>query len=91
MLKKLLPKLIHYLSSVQHGFVQERSRVTQLLSVLHDMSASLDADEEIDVAYLDFSEAFDSVPHIGLLHKLSLFGIQGSLQTCFTKYLYSRY
>lgn len=76
---------------MQHGFVQERSCVTKLLSVLHDMSESLDAGEEIDVVYVDFSEAFDSVPHVGLLHKLSLFGIQGSLQACFTNYLYSRY
>ena len=91
MLKKLLPKLIHYLSSMQHGFVQERSCVTQLLSVLHDRSISLDVGEETDVVYLDFSETFDSVPHIGLLHKLSLFRIHGSLQAWFTNYLFSRY
>ena len=90
-LKKLLPKRIHHLSSMQHGFVQGRSCVTQLLSVVHDMGASLDAGEEIDVVYLDFSKAFDSVPHIGLLHKLSLFGIQGSLHAWFTNYLSSRY
>ena len=76
---------------MQHGFVQGRSCVTQLLSVLHDMGASLDAGEEIDVVYLDFSKAFDSVPHIGLLHKLSLFGIQGSLYAWFSNYLSSRY
>ena len=71
-LKKLLPKLIHHLPSMQHRFVQGRSCVTPLLSVIHDTGASLDAGEEIDVVYIDFSNAFDSVPHIGLLHKLSL-------------------
>ena len=90
-LKKLLPDLVHLLSDLQHGFVQGRSCVTQLLSVLHDVGASLDAGEEIDVIYLDFSKAFDSVPHRRLLHKLSLFGIQGSLHEWFADYLTSRY
>ena len=90
-LKKLLPDLVHLLSDLQHGFVQGRSCVTQLLSVLPDVGASLDAGEEIDVIYLDFSKAFDSVPHRRLLHKLSLFGIQGSLHEWFADYLTSRY
>ena len=51
--------------------------LTQLLTFLHDLGASLDAGNEIDVIYLDFSKAFNSVPHGKLLHKLSLFGIQG--------------
>ena len=52
--------------------------------------ASLDAGDEIDVIYLDFSKAFDSVPHGKLLHKLTLFGIQGPLHAWFTDYLNSR-
>ena len=76
---------------MQHGFVQGSSCVTQLLSVLHDMGASLDVGEEVDVVYLNFSKAFDLVPHLGLPHKLSLFGIQGSLHAWFINYLSSRY
>ena len=49
------------------------------------------AGDEKDVVYLDFSKAFDSVPHGRLLHKLSLCGIQGPLHAWFTDYLTSRY
>ncbi len=45
-LRKILPELIHLLSSVQHGFVRGRSCVTQLLRVLHDLGTSLDAGDE---------------------------------------------
>ena len=67
-----------------------RSCVTQLLSVLHDLGSSLDTGDEVDVIFLDFSKAFDSVPHGRLLHKLSLLGIQGFLHAWFTDYLSSR-
>ena len=89
-LRKLLPEVIQLLSKLQHGFIEGRSCVTQLLSVLHDLGAALDAGEEIDMIYLDFSKAFDSVPHRRLLYKLSLFGISGPLHIWFTDYLTSR-
>ena len=89
-LRNLLSKLSHLLTSAQHGFVRGRSCVTQLSPALHDLGTSLDAGDEVDVVYLDFSKAFDSVPHGRLLHKLSLFGIQGPLHAWFTDYLHSR-
>ena len=89
-LKKLLPDLIQLLTSLQHGFTPGRSCVTQLLTVLHDLGSFLDGGDEIDVIYLDFSKAFDSVPHCRLLHKLKLFGIHGLLHAWFTDYLSSR-
>ena len=36
-------------------------------------------DKQTDVAILDFSKAFDVVPHKRLLHKLDFYGIQGSI------------
>lgn len=78
-LDKLIPNLLELLSPKQHGFVPKKSCVTQLLTVLHDLGKTLDAGQESDVLYLDFSKAFDSVPHNLLLHKLSLYGIDGPL------------
>ena len=52
--------------------VGNRSCVTQLLGVLHDIGKSLDNNRQVDVLYLDFSKAFDSVDHAILLQKLQL-------------------
>ena len=62
-LKKLLPELIHVLTPLQHDFIPGRSCVTQLLSGLHDLASSLDTGDKVDVVFLDFSKAFDLVPH----------------------------
>ena len=75
---------------MQHGFIQGRSCITQLLCVPHDLGALLDAGEELDVVYLDFSKAFDSVLHRRLLHKLSLFNTGYALHSQFKDYLTSR-
>ena len=74
----------------QHGFILGKSCASQLLLVLHNMGSSLDTGDELDVVYLNFSKAFDSVSHGRLLHKLSLLGIQGSQHAWFTDYLSSR-
>lgn len=77
-------------TSCHRGFVPRKSCVTQLLTALHDLGKTLDAGHESDVLFLDFSKAFDSVPHNLLLHKLSLYGIGGPLHRWFSDYLHSR-
>jgi hypothetical protein len=55
------------LHSQQHGFRAGRSCITQLLDVVHNIGKALDCGKEIDMIYLDFSKAFDSVAHDKLI------------------------
>jgi len=48
----------------------------QLASVVEDISHNLDQQKQIDLIFLDFCKAFDTVPHHRLLLKLSSYGIQ---------------
>ena len=45
---------------------------------------------QVDVAILDFSKAFDVVPHERLLQKLSHYGIRGNIHAWITSFLKDR-
>ena len=50
----------------------------------------MDHKEEVDIIILDFSKAFDTVPHRRLLQKLEVYGIHGSLLKWIESFLVSR-
>ncbi len=79
------------INKVQHGFLRNRSCITQLLGVLQDIGKNLDRNKQVDVLYLDFSKAFDSVDHGILLHKLQMHGMNGTLLQWFENYLNERW
>ena len=66
-------------SEAQHGFVPGRSCATQLLSQLEDWTNYLDDGNPVDIVYLDFRKAFDSVPHVRLINKEASYGVNGLL------------
>ena len=58
------------LSLEQFGFLEERSTTTQLLTMLDDFYNELQKNKSIDIIYVDFSKAFDTVPIELLLNKI---------------------
>ena len=78
------------LSDHQFGFIPGRSCTTQLLYVLDYFTKHLDKGELIDVIYLDFQKAFDSVPHQRLIQKLTSFGINGKILQWINDFLWNR-
>jgi hypothetical protein len=82
--------ILHLITPYQHGFLRNRSCVTQLLSVLHTIGKNLDKNTQTDIVYLDFAKAFDSVDHSILLQKLKCYGVTGNLLGWFAVYLNNR-
>ena len=78
------------LSDLNHGFRSRHSCESQLLITTHDFLARMDRREETDVLVLDFSKAFDTVPHKRLLQKLEFYGIQGELLSWIPSFLSAR-
>ena len=67
-----------------------RSRKTQLLEAINDLSSNLNAGIQTDLLLLDFSKAFDKVSHKRLLSKLSFYRINGQLYTSIEDFLTDR-
>jgi len=78
------------LTDAQYGFSNRRSTVLRRLKVLDHCTELLDEGKCIDVLNLDFSKAFDMVPHKRLLHKLEAYGIRGNMLNWIMELLSSR-
>ena len=61
----------------QHGFMVGRSTTTNMLVYMEALTKLLDEGHAVDVLYLDFSKAFDKVPHKRLLEKCRGLGVDG--------------
>ena len=67
------------ISRQQHGFLVRHLTNTQLLESCNDCALHLSNRKQVDIAYLDFAKAFDSVVQKKLLFKLSAYGFDGLL------------
>ncbi|KAJ8020472.1 RNA-directed DNA polymerase from mobile element jockey [Holothuria leucospilota] len=99
---KLLEHIIHrhimdhfdkfnVLADVQHGFRKGRSCETQLSALVDDIMKILDNRSQADLIIMDFSKAFDTVPHQRLLNKLKHVGIRNNILNWIEKFLTNRY
>ena len=98
---RILEKIIHkkiyehlfrhsLLSNEQHGFLKNRSTLSQQLILLNKLTTYHDKSINTDMIYLDFSKAFDSVSHKKILHVLRHFKINESLINWMREYLTGR-
>ena len=78
------------LNSLNHGFRSKFSCETQLLLTLQDLLTFRDRKIQVDIAILDFSKAFDTVPHGHLLGKLQFYGMHGPLLDWTASFLKTR-
>ena len=74
----------------QHGFRNKRSCTTQLIEVMEEVTDLLDNGYPVDIIYLDFRKAFDSVPHSRLLMKMKSYGIVGNIYKWIKDFLSNR-
>ena len=79
------------LSDAQHAFRKARSTESQLILTTNDLTRNLDNHCTTDLAILDFSKAFDVVPHERLLIKLDHYGIRGSTKRWIRSFLTQRH
>ncbi|XP_052227693.1 uncharacterized protein LOC127842301 [Dreissena polymorpha] len=64
------------LTDSQHGFRKRRSCESQLVLTIQDIASCLKNGDQIDAVLLDFSKAFDNLPHKRLSIKLDHYRIR---------------
>ena len=78
------------LRSHQHGFRQKHSCESQLILSIEDTYRQQDKHKQVDMLILDFTKAFDTVPHQRLLMKLKHYGIDSNLHRWISSWLTER-
>ena len=74
----------------QHGFREKLSTQTQLITSVHDWATTLNNRGQCDLVLLDFSKAFDMVPHRRFAVKLDYYGIRGPTLRWIVSFLSNR-
>ena len=75
---------------IQQGFRSGRSCESQLITAREEIAAWRDKGHNVDVLIMDFSQAFDKVPHQRLLSKLEHYGVTDNLWNWIQHWLTTR-
>jgi hypothetical protein len=88
---QLLNYLLHkkLITKHQHGFLNKRSTATNLLECTQDWIVALSNHHCVDVIYIDFSRAFDSIVFTKQIAKLKNCDIDGKLLAWLTGFLHN--
>jgi len=74
----------------QHGFRPGYSCESQVITVCQDIADTLDNGDKIDAIIIDFSKAFDLVPHGRLLTKIANSGVDSKVVVWIREFLLGR-
>lgn len=74
----------------QHGFVSGRSCISNLLEFMDAVNEIIESGDCVDVFYLDFQKAFDTVSHYRLLIKLQNYGLSEKVLNVISGFLSGR-
>ena len=77
-------------SNKQFGFISGRLTSLQLLKVLDIWTEAIESGFSVDVIYMDFMKAFDTVPHRRLVAKLSGFKVNQEIINWIEQFLVNR-
>ena len=80
----------HLNSQEQHGFTPNKSTTTNLLEALNVITEAQMHGIPLDVLFLDYQKAFDTVPHQRLLLQAESFGIRGKVLSWIKAFLNNR-
>ena len=75
----------------QHGFVPKKSCCTNLLETMDILTQAIEEGYSIDIIFLDFAKAFDTVAHTRLGLKLQSYGFIDKLLKWIKAFLGNRY
>lgn len=67
-----------------------RSCLSNLLESIDIINDMLSTGEYVDIFYLDFQKAFDTVPHFRLIEKLKSYGLSGTILDVIADFLSNR-
>ena len=73
-----------------HGFVHNKSCITNLFETMDIITQAHASEYPIDILFLDFAKAFDSVSHSKLCKKLAQLGLNANLLKWCKGFLSSR-
>lgn len=88
--KVVMSASISIISQYQHGFIPHRSTTSNLLCYTNVLFREIERRKQVDSIYVDFSKAFDTVPHLYAVEKLRHMGFPDWISDWILSYLTDR-